>query len=61
VKLEAEEIVGSNCGREDYVEVGHRRIIAGASRHPSAPPLILSFAPLAETPSGFRFFGLLVY
>jgi hypothetical protein len=64
VKLEAEEIVGSNCGREDDVEVGHQKIIAGAGRGnrvASRPTTNLSFAPLAETPSGFRFFGLPVY
>ena len=57
VKLEAEEIVGSNCGREDYVEVGHQQIIAGrpaATASPLRPTTNLSFAPLAETPSGFR-------
>ena len=39
VKLEAEEIVGSNCGREDYVEVGHQQIIAGAISTRAGPLL----------------------
>src|SRR5258707_15582139 len=38
VKLEAEQVVGSNRGREDYVEHGHQKSIAGTVWEPPTPP-----------------------
>src|SRR5260221_10860577 len=49
VKLEAEQVVASNSGREDYVEVGHQKSIAGTVWEPPTPP---SPAPYSQSRLG---------
>ena len=48
VQLETEKIVAGNCGREDYVKVGHQKIIAGASPCTLPKPRVGFGLPVAQ-------------